>query len=111
MGSTGSATTLDVDSGMAHTVARLLDALSEMPSTPAHVSDEAAVTAREITRHLPYPHGPEPAPATVELNRWVISSAAGLFGLFAGMPSTPPDLRAQAQERAEMLWKLVAGSG
>lgn len=118
MGSAGSAARLEVDYTTIAAAARLLSLFAEFPSTPEEIAREAAATARELAVDLPFPPGvvaggrrhsqAHPHPSTgVTLTRRTVVSCAGLLGVLGGMPSTPPDLRAEAGHAAESLWRLA----
>jgi hypothetical protein len=92
---------------------------AEFPSTPRDIADEASAAARDVTQNLPFPPGvvsggpPHRAPVTmptVTMQRETVVSCAGLLGTLAAMPSTPPDLRAEAEKSAEALWEVVAAA-
>lgn len=115
---TSGTTGLEVDYPLAATMTRLLSMFAELPSTPDKVADEAAAAARDVAQHLPYPLSP-PGPIThrhghlpqsVTLDRGTVVSGAGLLGLIGAMPSTPPDLRSEAEDTAEVLWGLASDS-
>lgn len=102
----------------AATAARLLTMFAELPSTPPEIAERAACEARQLSLGIPFPsHSVTPgthrhgvAPTSVPLERGAVTSSAGLLGLLAAMPSTPPDLRAEAEEAAETLWDALDAS-
>lgn len=96
-------------------VMELLQMLAELPSTPSLVAEEARYRASELSWALPEPtahlgRGERHATGPVVLGELVSTGLAALLDLLSGMPSTPPDIAAEAQEQADTIWGLIAAA-
>lgn len=105
--------TLTVEAGVATGIVQLLELLSELPSTPETVRQEAQEYAWSLEELLP-PHPRQPGPGArqrggvVELEQVPATQIAGLLELLAGMPSTPPTMTEEARAHSERLWAALS---
>lgn len=95
-------------------VTELLELLAELPSTPSLVAEEARYRASELSWALPehithLGRGERHATGPVVLGELASTGLAALLDLLSGMPSTPPDIAAEAQEKAHDIWGLIRG--
>lgn len=93
----------------ARQITRLLNLLAELPSTPGLIAVGAQQHLRIIENRLPAPHHPQqwdrdrsPA-ATVRLDMQTALAVIELLGVFDEMPSTPPELAADARQQAAQI--------
>jgi hypothetical protein len=96
-------------------ITELLQMLAELPSTPSLVAEEARYRASELSWALPEPathlgRGERQPTGPVVLGELVSTGLAALLDLLSGMPSTPPDIAAEAQEQADAIWGLIASA-
>lgn len=98
--------------GTASVVVDLLALLSDLPSTPDVVRDEARDHVALIEEHTPVRQrhlqaGARAPGEPVELEPLAVTAIAGLLDLLAGLPSTPPAVVEDARSYAERLWEAV----
>lgn len=96
-------------------ITELLQMLAELPSTPSLVAEEARYRASELSWALPehathLGRGERQPTGPVVLGELVSTGLAALLDLLSGMPSTPPDIAAEAQEQADAIWGLIASA-
>lgn len=94
--------------GDAGNIARMLDLLAELPSTPKEIAGEAAARAGSVHASIPRRHRLAAAPA-VKLDRYDAVAIAGLLELLAEMPSTPPFVAEDAGRLAAETWRRLEG--
>ncbi|MGI8575378.1 MAG: hypothetical protein ACR2MA_08560 [Egibacteraceae bacterium] len=94
--------------GDAANIARMLDLLAELPSTPREIAHEAAARAGAVHELMPGRHRLAAAPA-VEFARNDAVAVAGLLDLLAEMPSTPPFVAEDARRLAAQTWRRLDG--
>lgn len=100
-----------LEGGEARVLAELLVGLGELPSTPPPIAEEARMRAQELGGAMEpqsahrQPGSRDPL-SSVPLPRAQWVRIAGLLDLLAGLPSTPPDIAAEASERAERVWAI-----
>lgn len=94
--------------GDASNIARMLDLLAELPSTPREIAAEAAGRASGVHELMPGRHRLAAAPA-VQLGRHEAVAVAGLLDLLAEMPSTPPFVAEDARRLAAQTWRRLEG--
>ncbi len=99
-----------LDPAAATVASRLLSLLSELPSTPAEVAAEARDRGAIIEAQLPVRSAGQHAMPAVELDDHELIAIAGLLDLLSEMPSTPPDVAADATDHAALLWTRLDAS-
>lgn len=98
---------VEVDLGEATVTERLLELLSDLPSTPHEIALEARERASVIAQQLPPRPGRTPVQTPLRLPRHELVGIAGLLELLAEMPSTPPSVAEEARGHVEALWAQV----
>lgn len=103
---------LTLKAGTASVVVDLLELLSELPSTPDVVREQARDHVALIEEHRPARQrhleaGARAPGEPVELESVDVTAIAGLLDLLAGLPSTPPAVIDDAESYAARLWEAV----
>ncbi len=101
-----------LEAGAASVVVDLLALLSDLPSTPDIVREEARdhvalIEERTPARHRHFEAGARSPGMPVELEPVQVTAIAGLLDLLAGLPSTPPAVIDDARSHAERLWNAL----